>query len=88
MAVVLQRTFPVKNRMREICTSGTVRGEGGNRLTYSTFAAQGHGANLPFEMIGINGHVGIGEKHFQGDFPYVGQSRRFRHAQRVPSLYH
>jgi len=25
----------VKNRMREFCTSGTVRGEGGNVLTYS-----------------------------------------------------
>jgi len=25
----------VKNRMREICTSGSVRGEGGNILTYS-----------------------------------------------------
>jgi hypothetical protein len=25
----------VKNRMREFCTSGTVRGEGGNILTYS-----------------------------------------------------
>ena len=25
----------VKNRMREICTSGTVRGEGGNVPTYS-----------------------------------------------------
>jgi len=27
----------VKNRMREICTSGSVRGEGGNILTYSAF---------------------------------------------------
>src|SRR5271165_6752577 len=26
---------PVRNRMREICTSGTVRGEGGDILTYS-----------------------------------------------------
>jgi hypothetical protein len=25
----------VKNRMREICTSGSVRGEDGNILTYS-----------------------------------------------------
>ena len=31
-------------------------------------AAQGHGANLPFQMIRINGHVGIGEKYFQGGF--------------------
>ena len=27
----------MKNRMREICTSGSVRGEGGNILTYSAF---------------------------------------------------
>src|SRR5262245_64087093 len=30
-----ERSSPVKNRMREFCTSGTVRGEGGNILTYS-----------------------------------------------------
>src|SRR6516164_4927181 len=30
-----ERSSPVKNRTREICTSGTVRGEGGNILTYS-----------------------------------------------------
>ena len=30
-----QQTSRVKNRMREICTSGSVRGEGGNILTYS-----------------------------------------------------
>src|SRR5262252_3266336 len=30
-----ERSSPVKNRMREICTSGTVRGGGGNILTYS-----------------------------------------------------
>src|SRR5947207_830851 len=30
-----ERTSLVKNRMREICTSGSVRGEGGNILTYS-----------------------------------------------------
>src|ERR1700731_1160853 len=29
-----QRSSPVKNRKREICTSGTVGGEGGNILTY------------------------------------------------------
>jgi len=29
-----QRRSPVKNRMREICTSGSVGGEGGNILTY------------------------------------------------------
>src|SRR5271168_1096556 len=36
-----ERTSLVKNRMREICTSGSVRGEGGNILTYS--------ASLPFK---------------------------------------
>src|SRR6516164_2216517 len=30
-----ERTSLVKNRMREICTSGSARGEGGNILTYS-----------------------------------------------------
>src|SRR5579863_5980758 len=30
-----EQNSPAKNRMREICTSGTVRGEGGNILTYS-----------------------------------------------------
>src|SRR5262245_19719656 len=30
-----ERSSPVKNRKREICTSGSVRGEGGNILTYS-----------------------------------------------------
>src|SRR5258708_36307434 len=29
-----QQSSPVKNRMREICTSGTVGGEGGNILAY------------------------------------------------------
>ena len=29
-----QRNSPAKNRMREICTSGSVGGEGGNILTY------------------------------------------------------
>src|SRR5262252_10003105 len=33
-----QPNSPAKNRMREICTSGTVRGEGGNILTYSAMA--------------------------------------------------
>src|SRR5215469_12406515 len=32
-----ERSSLVKNRMREICTSGSVRGEGGNILTYSAF---------------------------------------------------
>ena len=39
-------------------------------------AAQGHGANLSFEMIGINGHIGIGEKDFQGGFPLERVLRR------------
>src|ERR1700730_17070044 len=30
-----ERSSPVKNRKREICTSGTVRGGDGNILTYS-----------------------------------------------------
>src|SRR4051794_11585717 len=34
-----ERTSLVKNRMREICTSGSVRGEGGNILTYSALRA-------------------------------------------------
>jgi cytochrome c len=29
-----QQSSPVKNRMREICTSGSVGGEGGNILAY------------------------------------------------------
>jgi hypothetical protein len=29
-----QRSSPAKNRMREICTSGSVGGEGGNILAY------------------------------------------------------
>src|ERR1700758_4352573 len=32
-----ERISLVKNRMREICTSGSVRGEAGNILTYSAF---------------------------------------------------
>src|SRR3954454_22031215 len=35
-----ERTSLVKNRMREICTSGSVRGEGGNILTYSAAVEQ------------------------------------------------
>src|SRR5215467_11175272 len=34
-----ERSSPVKNRKREICTSGSVRGEGGNILTYSASSA-------------------------------------------------
>jgi len=38
----------VKNRKREICTSGTVGGEGGNILTYPAigWAASGQSAGL------------------------------------------
>jgi hypothetical protein len=32
---ILSEALPVRNRMREICTFGSVRGEGGNILTYS-----------------------------------------------------
>jgi len=32
----LERTCQVRNRMREIRTSGSVRGEEGNRVNYST----------------------------------------------------
>ncbi|HWN51895.1 MAG TPA: hypothetical protein VNO18_19120, partial [Xanthobacteraceae bacterium] len=35
-----QRSSPVKNRKREICTSGTVGGEGGNTLTYPAATAR------------------------------------------------
>jgi hypothetical protein len=31
-----------EDRMREICTSGTVRGEGGNILTFSALRATSH----------------------------------------------
>ena len=34
-----EQSSPVKNRMLEIGTSGTVRGGGGNTLTYSESAA-------------------------------------------------
>jgi hypothetical protein len=44
------RSSSMKNRKREYCTSGSVRGEGGNILTYSAarkrggVAARGEGA--------------------------------------------
>ena len=40
---VSERICPVKNRMREIRTSGSVRGEGGNLLAYSTSASGRNG---------------------------------------------
>jgi hypothetical protein len=54
--------------MREICTSGSARGEEGNLLAYSTAPAQGNGATLALEMIGIEGDIGIGETHFERRF--------------------
>jgi hypothetical protein len=54
--------------MREICTSGTARGEEGNRLTYSTAPSQRNGADFPFQLIGIDGHIGVGQKHFERGF--------------------
>jgi hypothetical protein len=35
MGTIRERSSSMKNRKREICTSGSVRGEGGNLLTYS-----------------------------------------------------
>ena len=37
-----KRISPVKNRMRECCTYGSVRGEGGNILTYSALRPWEH----------------------------------------------
>jgi hypothetical protein len=43
--------------MREICTSGSVRGEGGNILTYSAFCLSGgskvalKGATVPLILV-------------------------------------
>ena len=37
---IRERNSSMKNRKREYCTSGSVRGEGGNILTYS--ACRGH----------------------------------------------
>ncbi len=42
-----QPSSPVKNRMREICTSGTVGGEGGNILAYPA----GGGGGLRLRII-------------------------------------
>jgi hypothetical protein len=41
----------VKNRMREICTSGSVRGEGGNILTYSARAVFRNRAYVTFAPV-------------------------------------
>src|ERR1700693_5622192 len=47
---IRERSSSMKNRKREFCTSGSVRGEGGNILTYSAagrgggVAARGAGA--------------------------------------------
>src|SRR5271155_5625537 len=41
---IRERNSSMKNRKREYCTSGSVRGEGGNILTYS--AAWEHGGDV------------------------------------------
>src|SRR5262245_18160110 len=46
-----ERTSPVKNRMREICTSGTVRGEAGNILTYSAVSVSRRHLRNTFENL-------------------------------------
>jgi len=51
----------VKNRMREICTSGSVRGEGGNILTYSAFDLSQCG-NVGFEACRLGQAGVIGEE--------------------------
>jgi hypothetical protein len=38
---IRERSSSMKNRKREICTSGSVRGEGGNILTYSAARERG-----------------------------------------------
>ena len=49
----------MKNRMREICTSGSVRGEGGNILTYSALdLAQCGNAGSEDWWLGEGGLVG------------------------------
>src|SRR6516164_71569 len=54
-----ERSSLVKNRMREICTSGSVRGEGGNILTYSALdLVQCGEACLEGSRLGQRGLVG------------------------------
>src|SRR6516225_11873934 len=54
-----ERISLVKNRMREICTSGSVRGGGGNVLTYSAFdLAQGGEPGFEACRLGDGGLVG------------------------------
>ena len=43
-----ERNYIVKNRMRESRTSGSVRGEGGNILTYSAGVMMNQGQRLAF----------------------------------------
>jgi hypothetical protein len=43
---IRERSSSMKNRKREICTSGSVRGEGGNILTYSAAGRRGSVAAL------------------------------------------
>src|SRR5215469_3092978 len=56
-----ERSSLVKNRMREICTSGSVRGEGGNILTYSAFDLS-QGGNVGFEACWLGQAGVIGEE--------------------------
>src|SRR5215472_14556990 len=54
-----ERSSLVKHRMRETCTSGSVRGEGGNILTYSAFdLAQCGEEGLEGSGLGEGGLVG------------------------------
>src|SRR5271169_1827267 len=54
---ILERNSSMKNRKRESCTSGSVRGEGGNILTYS--AARKHGG-VAARGAGAAGRPGAG----------------------------
>src|SRR5256885_16378301 len=54
-----ERISLVKNRMREICTSGSVRGGGGNVPTYSAFGTTNRGEITPeccgFMQVAVRG---------------------------------
>ena len=66
-----ERISPVKNRMPEIGASGTVRGEGGNILTYSAFELS-QGGNVGFEAC-RRGHAGLIGKELQSPSPVRGR---------------
>jgi hypothetical protein len=38
-------------------------------------SSQGNGANFPFQMIGSNGHMRVGQKHVERGFPLQGIPR-------------